>query len=483
MPGGLIQLVAYGGQDFYLTGNPQISFFKNVYRRYSNFSMEMISLEPQINTALKESTEIDLSFKIDRNADLVRELYFIFTLPDIFSDNTRKEFKFQWIDRIGEYIIKEASFFIGSRRIDTLYGEWLHIWNELTIDESKKDGYNRMIGNISDLYNPLKSDGTTYPFDNSKIRQSIKSREIIVPLPFWFTYCLGSALPLIALQYETEPEIQIKLRSFDELYTVIDSDGDNLRKKTPSATYNLGVFSSSGSTITTLDISPRLDVNYVFLGTDERKRFADAEHQYLIHTLQKVENIITPTTNSAGDTSTIDLKFQHPVSNLIWYLRRSDFKDYNQFYNFTNWPDKNIDPVINNGDYNDFKAEDTFSSSTIHSLKRKDLLMNATLKFNGVGRFNVKNANMFNLVNNYQHMTRIPEDGIYVYSFNLNLDITKHQPTGACNFSYVNNPQLEITTTPKINTGDNYTYDIVVFALNYNVLRIVGGMGDLEYSN
>jgi hypothetical protein len=480
MPGGIMQLSAYGGQDYYLTSNPQISFFKNVYRRHTNFSMEMIEIEPKTtNTNLKETAETKIDFVIERNADLIKEVYFVFTLPDIFSDNTSKDYKFQWIDRIGEYIIKDATFNIESREIDKLYPEWMHIWNELTCEEAKKSGYNKMTGNISDLTNPLKSDGSTYPFDNSKIRQSIKSRKIYVPLPFWFTYCLGSALPLIALQ-TVECKINITLRPFNELYTVIES---SLRKKPPSATYNLGVFSSSGSTITTLDISPSIEVNYIFLDTDERKRFAAAEHEYLVNTVQKVENTITPTTTSGGDTNVIDLKIQHPVSNLMWILRRSDFKSRNQFYNFTNWPDKTIDPVINPTDYDDFSAEATFDTTNINSLKHKDILKSATLKFDGVGRFKTKTMEMFSLVNNYQHMKRIPEDGIYVYSFNLNQDITKHQPTGACNFSRVTNAQLELTTIPKEESGSSYDYDIMIFALNFNVLRIIGGMGDLEFSN
>ena len=341
MPGGIIQLVAYGGQDFYLTGNPQISFFKNVYRRHTNFSMEMINIEAYTSSnELNETNDTVLKFKINRNADLIREIYFLFTLPDIFSDTTDK---FQWIDRIGEYIIKEAKFTIGSSDIDILYPEWLHIWNELTIEEGKRTGYNKMIGNITDLTNPQNSSGSYPTEDTSKIRPTIKSRQIIVPLPFWFTYCVGSALPLISLQYETEPEIRLTLRGFGDLYTIVNTD----RKKDISS-YNLGKFTTSDeSSITSLDISPSIEVNYIFLDNDERKRFADAEHQYLINTLQRVEYSITPSTNSEGDTNTFDLKFQHPISNLMWYLRRSDFKNNNQFYNFTNRPDRDIEPIQN----------------------------------------------------------------------------------------------------------------------------------------
>ena len=482
MPGGIIQLVAYGGQDFYLTGNPQISFFKNVYRRHTNFSMEMINIEPYTSSnELRETSETVLKFKINRNADLIREIYFLFTLPDIFSST---DDKFQWIDRIGEYIIKEAKFTIGDKDIDTLYPEWLHIWTELTIEESKKTGYNKMIGNISDLTNPLNSSNSYPTEDGSKIRPTIKSRQIIVPLPFWFTYCIGSALPLISLQYEAEPEIRLSLRGFGDLYTVIHNGGDDFRKKFPNSTFNLGKFTTNDeSSISSLDILPTIEVNYIFLDNDERKRFADSEHQYLIHTLQRVEYSITPSLNAEGDTNAFDIKFQHPISNLMWHLRRSDFKSNNQFYNFTNRPDRDIEPILNPTDYNEFSDEDTFDTTTINSLRHTDLLKSAVLKFNGVDRFSSKKANMFNLTNNYQHMKRVPESGIYVYSFNLNLDIKKHQPNGACNFSYINNPQMEVITIPKAKDADNYSYDIQFFGLTYNIFRIMGGMGALEYSN
>ena len=138
MPNGEIQLVARSAQDLYLTNNPKISFYRNVYKNYTNFSMELIKLEPNNNNIeLKETNETDIEFKIDRNGDLINNMYMSFTLPEIYSNTTKK---FQWIHRIGEYIIKEVSLNIGNSKIDTLYGQWLHIWNELTLDEEKKDG-------------------------------------------------------------------------------------------------------------------------------------------------------------------------------------------------------------------------------------------------------------------------------------------------------------------------------------------------------
>ena len=165
MPGGIIQLAVYGAQDYYLTSNPQISFFKSVYRRHTNFSMEMINVLPTLENSLSSSTETNIEFAINRNADLVKDMYFVFTLPNIYSTSVEK---FQWIRNIGEFIIKEITFNIGSRQIDKQFGEWLHIWAELNLPEGKKDGYNRMIGNVAEIYDPESVSGSSsYPSETS----------------------------------------------------------------------------------------------------------------------------------------------------------------------------------------------------------------------------------------------------------------------------------------------------------------------------
>lgn len=481
MPNGEIQLVAKASQDLYLTNNPKISFFKSVYKRHTNFSMELIKIEPNSgNLNLKEATDTDIEFKMDRNGDLINNIYFIFTLPDIYSNDT---IKFQWIHRIGEYIIKEVSLNIGNTKIDNLYGQWLHIWNELTLDEEKKDGYNRMIGNISDLYNPLENDGSTYPASTSSL-QSIKSRKIIVPIPFYFTYNTALSLPLIALQYE-EIKINFKLRPFKDLYTIIDS---GLRKKSPTgdSNYNLGIFTTHGSStqITSLDINPSLEVNYIYLDTNERSKFATSEIDYLVQTINLNQNLTISPKPSADKTKTydklFDLQLNNPVSHLIWVIQRSDFESSNRFYNYTNWPNKTDDPIINPTNYDDFKAEDTLNDTNINCLKNKSILKKATLKLNGNNRFNEKDFEAFNYINNYQHMKRIPEDGIYCYSFGVDYDITKVQPNGSCNMSVFESVQLELKTCPSTST---YDYKVYVYAVTYNILRIQSGMGGLQFSN
>lgn len=485
MPGGIIQLAVYGAQDYYLTSNPQISFFKSVYRRHTNFSMEMINVLPTLENSLSSSTETNIEFAINRNADLVKDMYFVFTLPNIYSTSVEK---FQWIRNIGEFIIKEITFNIGSRQIDKQFGEWLHIWAELNLPEGKKDGYNRMIGNVAELYDPESVSGSSsYPSETSVV-PSIKERKIYVPLQFWFNQSYGNAFPLIAMQYDSAPVIRITLRKLNELYTIIDSSN----RIAPNSSYNIGKFleyNNTDSTTTNLSINPSLEVNYIFLDKQERKRFAIVEHEYLIKQIQRVETEIAPTTSEKANN--IELKIQHPISDINWIARRTDLEAVNQWHNFTNWPLQDYDPTISSyltPDTNPFGSEYTINSTTYPSLKHKNIIKSATLRLNGFERFDTKDSDMFNLVNNYQHHQRISKDGINTYSFSL--ETYKYQPSGTCNMSRFNPIELQVTTVPHASssiTGTSasppYDYNVYIYAVNYNIFRMIGGLGDVEFSS
>ena len=161
MTGGFLQLVSYGSQDFYLTGNPQISFFKTVYRRYTNFSMDFYRINPENNLGLAETATTTYKFKIERNGDLISQIFLVFTLPDIYSDNGSR---FRWIENIGSSAVERISVYLGGNLIDQHYGEWFDIWQELTVPLSKKNMYNELIGNVPEIYNPeLSPKFTTYP--------------------------------------------------------------------------------------------------------------------------------------------------------------------------------------------------------------------------------------------------------------------------------------------------------------------------------
>lgn len=522
MPGGVLQLAAYGAQDFYLTGNPQISFFKTVYRRYTNFAMEFYKLTSNNNVGLSENQLVTYKFDIKRNGDLISDVYFEFTLPNIYSEQE----EFQWIKNIGFNIINKVIVFIGGSKIDENYGEWFDIWNELSQDESKKQNFNEMIGNVPELYDPANGKGNNgyYPERNKNdtFIPSIVGRKIRVPLIFWFNRNPSLALPLIALQYHPV-EIHVEVRKISDLYTVIDTDqqslsyGARVKPLTSIANYlskysiqnfttsDEVTFTVSGTTsqLVNFTIEPRLLVNYIFLDKDEMNKFAKSEHKFLITQVQKNEF------KGTLGTKTLKLQSQHPTSFFVIVAKRNDTEDRNDWNNYTNWIDQDMPPYstgFNNVYYEKYwedplvneKVSDIYFSSSItetdtfnklklkYQNKRKPYILNSiSLKLNGTDRFDEQDSEFFNTVETSCFSKRIPRKGVLFYSFSLNP--FEYQPSGTCNMSRFNSIELFIETvdTPiPTSLGENlYKFDINVYTVNYNILRIVSGMGNLEFAN
>ena len=424
-----MQLVAYGAQDIYLTGNPQITFFKVVYRRHTNFAMESIEQTFNGNVTLGKRVTATIS----RNGDLVKDMW----LECEFSSTNLNHAVYG----LGNALVKQVEVEIGGQLIDRQYGEWMNIWSELSVPEGKRVGYDEMVGNTARL-STVNTDVVSQP-----------KQRLDVPLMFWFNRNPGLALPLIALQYH---EVKINL----DLET-----GANLARDV-SETIALG---SSGV---------KLWVDYIYLDTDERRRFAQVSHEYLIEQVQFTGNeSITQNT-----TKRVDLSFNHPVKELIWVAQSTaqarSGSDGNEPCQFQ--------PIHDTGEANTATAK---------------------LQLNGHDRFTERRMEYFLRVQTYKHHTHMPranrtlalaarqdpdtdttaeaavnsalvEDNdqfIYCYSFALNPE--EHQPSGTCNFSRIDNATLSLTT-PRCATGI-----LKVFAVNYNVLRVMSGMGGLAYSN
>ena len=476
-------------QDRHFTGNPEVNFFKKPYNQYHNFAMELIDVKPnEVNTKLKFHNEkLKLSFIIPRKGDLISHMYLKFNIPEIYSLTADEKVRnFKWISRLGEYIIDEARFFIGTKEINRLYSEWLHIWTELSLPIEKKDGYNRMIGNISSLTN-IGATPKLISDSPDKYIPSIRGRTIIVPLQFWFTYSYALSLPLISLQYEP-CRVELDLRPFDDLFTVVETN-TNLRTKSlgddPTNFSRFLALKKDGipsyntePNLTELEISPHLKINYIFLDNVEREKFAKQQQDYLITDVKRV----TKTLKSSTRKHLIDLDLTGPCSKLCWVLRRTDNTANNQWDNFTNWPLKSSNPIFLNQDYDPFTADEKIDENNINSLKNKNICLNARLLFDGKERFQQKSFEFFNYSNNYAHAKAIPEENMYVYSFEIKMDKDNYQPTGYCNFSNFSKIQLELELTEK-EGGKDYDYDVFIFAQTYNVLKCISGMGNLEFSN
>ena len=409
MGGGLMQLVAYGAQDIYLTGNPQITFFKVVYRRHTNFSMEAIRQTFKGTVGAGARVVATLA----RNGDLVHDCFI--TVPSWRQQTS------QYDNNPGHNMIDYIECEIGGQLIDKHYGKWMEVHSELT--------------EKGDAYATAAEDGGMIGFGvnrarGSQFQQTAFAGGVLgttnahipisfVPLRFWFCRHVGLSLPLIALQYH-EVNINIKF--------------------TGGGFFNN---QSAGSG------KPELWCNYIYLDTDERRRFAQVSHEYLIEQVQQQ--------SFTGNTTALTLKlnFNHPVKELIWALTEAA------------WGTKGTSggklKALDNGAVGSLTNTDTWQ-----------------LKLNGHDRFEKQPITYFTRYQPYKYHTGSSRgtstgagDSIGVYSFALKPE--EHQPSGTCNFSRIDNSQL-------ITSGTN-TGILHVYAVNYNVLRIMSGMGGLAYSN
>ena len=500
MGGGLMQLVAYGAQDVYLTGNPQITFFKVVYRRHTNFSIE--SIEQSFNGTADFGKKV--SCTISRNGDLVHRIYLQTTLPQVDVTSGGSDALIpgnatdlvngmaRWCNWVGEKLINFVEIEIGGQKIDKHYGEWLHIWNQLTTPAGHEESYNRMVGNVPELTKPRHLAGS------SGGAQTIGANgtKLFIPLQFWFCRNPGLALPLIALQYH-EVKINVEFEELKSLFIAysVATDTGALALQAPS-----GISLANTS----------LWVDYIFLDTDERRRFAQLSHEYLIEQLQfPGEETITTA------TSKIRLNFNHPVKELIWVAQKNTCSTNLQHFNYTDRFD--ISPTLSHNLLGSIMLQGIIENVQLYKstagldvdkllLKSEDVGANtcslAKLQLNGQDRFSERSGDYFNYVQPYNHHTSAPHVGINVYSFALKPE--EHQPSGTCNFSRIDNANLFLTVTAKttksgkvkITTGVLTEDDITsaapgvsdsakvrVYATNYNVLRIMSGMGGLAYSN
>jgi len=319
MGGGLMQLVAYGAQDVYLTGNPQITFWKVTYRRHTNFAME--SIEQTFNGQADFGRRVTCT--ISRNGDLAYRTYLQVTLPEInqqMANTNQSDVYARWLDFPGEQLISQVEVEIGGQRIDRQYGDWMHIWNQLTLSAEQERGYHQMIGNttaltyitdpsFNDVDGPCES---TAPRQVCAPRNALPETTLYIPFQFWYCRNPGLALPLIALQYH-EVKINLDIRPTDEcLWAVSTLD-------CKSGVNNLKVTTAYAQSL----VAASLYVDYVFLDTDERRRMAQNPHEYLIEQLQ-----FTGDESVGSSSNKIKLNFNHPCKELIWVVQPDENVDY-----------------------------------------------------------------------------------------------------------------------------------------------------------
>jgi len=439
MGGGLLQLVAYGAQDAYLSGNPQITFWKGLYKRHTNFAMESF----RVNFNGQPLWGSRQSAIVNRYADLLYSTYIEIELPtnDLtgltaakwnHGGQTADQTFFEPIT-LGYNLIDRVELDIGGQIIDRLYSEFMVLWSELTKDVTKSANLGLLLSNEKYKKSTLRFSANQGCDDNG--RQSLPN-VLYIPLMFFYTKNPGVALPLIALQYH---EVKINVIWRDSVFVAGNFDNvSTLPQPTTACLY----------------------IDYVYLDTDERRRFAQQSHEYLIEQVQFNEDV-----GIASASRRIDLTFNHPVKELLWVVQPSCYTDCKAIAptNLYSRPSKRLTPFV-------------YDQSAVYSQH---------LQINGQDRMEARYGDYFNKVQPYQHHTGFFYDkpGAYCYSFALKPE--EHQPSGTCNFSRIDTATIVLNMDGAVDVdrskGD--TWDMRVYAINYNILRVMSGMGGLAFSN
>ena len=538
MSGALLQLAALSSQDFYLTGNPEITLFKKSYLRYTNFSTETVKVTFDGDLTFNTKT----TAKLEKTGDLISKIVLVIELGKTNMSNV----KWGYVDRIGHAIIDNINIDIGQSKIDLYYKDWIDIYQRMNKDKSQADTYNKMIGNITALKN------FEYMHD---------MYTLYIPLEFWTGKNTSSAFPICSLNTQLF-NIGVTLRN--NIMDIINWQGD-----IPPNTNDLP------------NISGYLLVDYIYLDNDEKNLFVNNNHDYLIEIVQEMEYNISILYNP------INLIFDKPTKYLLWYVQLERYSQRNQFMSWApddNWEkartnfakliwlitregldtsDKNnpiinfnttyvnigqVPPLIKDGHptlemlaskvnglllfatsdgssiiakatidnvillKNDITFEDM--STTNEEFKNDTDIINNTIstqnefmdintysiidifnygnfinrsdnpvikssfQLNGKNRFQERDSFFYNYLQSYYYFKNSPPDGVNVYSFSMHPDDT--QPSGILNLGYINSKTLNITLGKYNNTFNDYlayfkTGTVKVYALGYDILKIYKG--------
>ena len=516
MTGTILQLVATGIEDVFLTNDPQITYFKIVYKRHTNFAREEINqyflVQPDFNT--------QVSINIAQQGDLMGKTILEINLPAIEKCDD-PNVTYAWCRYIGYTIIDNIEIEINGRQICRHYGEWMMLWNQMFNDMANYNGFRRMIGEVPEL-TMFTSTKSTY--------------KLFIPLQFWFCRSSSLALPLVSLLY-SDIKINLSLKSWENclitcpthyiicqddlaafikyeyIEQIVDgitsvgifSSYDSINKKllytliTPnnflqipqnngsinqnkyriygkiSNAYILPIIQNSN----TLIINPatykynklkslklgdvHLIINYIFLDDDERLKFAQRKHDYIIEQLY-----YTYANNITGSNDTIRLNIDNPCKYIIWMLQQQYLYNSNYYYNYTANYDINLPYNISN--YDDYKSYYNVNSTS-------SLILKETLYLNEQERLTYRDSKYFRVNQIYEKCANPPPLGVNAYFFTL--DAMTTQPCGSCNMSKFEKIEVKMNINPVI-TPNNLGY-FRSYAETYNILRVSNGLAAIMF--
>lgn len=526
MPGGgLYSLVAYGAQNVLLSGNPDFTYFYKSYKKYAHFSEESVTFSMDGPQELSYDQPIQVRFKLQRVADLVRDMYFLFDLPDIYCkyienlpllNGRENQYNFAWIDYIGCNIIQEIGFYIAGQKIQGFDGSYMVAKSQCDLGSRSFTKWSKLVGHIPELYDPANGlyagglNGVDYPlvYNNNGAgasttvppninRPSIFGRTLQVPLPFWFTETTFESLPLVSLQYQ-ECEVQITLRPISQLYTILDNNGKRVAPGyqfnpspiylQPENVYYTSVSDISDLTINnfltdigtpkpllnTWQLNPRIQLTYVYLTDEERAQFSSQSLQYL------VRQITIYQFDALTNRQIVELQTHNPIERIIIIPRRSDSIQFrNEFENFSNWINPLKPPFIQPG--GGWSPPIIYTSATGNYVinGQRSILRALTVLGDGNQLQEEKSIEYFTQVVPWKYLTGIPDPELIVYPFGLNSPTM--QPDGSINSSRIKLLQLDLNVYP-LPSNSFYNYNITVYVENLNWVSISGGTGGLKYA-
>lgn len=436
--GGLLQLVAQGKQDIYLTGNPQMSFFKMVYRRHTNFATESMPMyfdgEPNWGQTI--------NCLIPRRGDLLSKVYLRVTVPQLTQVGTNN--LVSYCNSIGHALIEEVKIQIGEQDIDKQTGEWMEIWSQLTTPTGQLDAYDEMIGRLDNYMPP-------------NLIPSQDGRILYIPLQFWFCRNPGLALPLLALQYNPI-RIIIKLAPLQKMFWTGDLISDPCAPQVQVNPVKL--------------TNCMLWGDFVYLDNEERRVFVKNSQEYLIEQVQYTNTIDAPPTQNIV---TAPIEFNNPIKEFIFVVQRNVMQQYHEYFNYSSL-------AIN--ELFDISANTPLANSLAPGQTRTDLISDAVLQLDGYNRFEARDPMYFRLLQPYEHHTNTPFNS-YIYCYSFALQPENIQPSGSMNASRLNNILWQITMNNTLNaSGGNFnrgTCGIRIYAINHNIFRTQDGFGGLLF--
>jgi hypothetical protein len=542
MPGGgQLPLIAFGNQNKSVSGNPSMTFYYKVYKHYTHFSQETITLPMDGPNELMLDTPIRLRAKVNRHADLLTELTFVFRIPDIFSKivagDPELKPQFRWIHMLGPMIIDHVGIFVGGAKIQEFPGEWIAMRAQMDMPADKYLKWRSLVGDTPEIHTPewgIYGKAKNYPYaqgtyphsivdaSGSPLAPSIPGREIRVPLPFWFSESWGTALPLVALQLH-EVEVQITLRTLREIYRLADTlfqseplrygqelennpefptsidpttpgDNDNLTLQNdytsiidPTGAFSFRSFlTEAGYAVPASDgfsLNAHLEGNYIYLTENERIMFSEKTLQHVVHQVQlfRFPNVVT--------RSKLDIDSHNLAHRLLFFARRSDaILNRNDYINLSNWKYANQAPF--------WPVTGTIVSNAGRYLPygQRDILRSARILCAGNEIFEEKSATYLELQTPFQSTTgggmsglmpgAIKPDDVMgpIYHVPFALNASDHvQPSGTLNTSRLREFQLEVNPWP-IDPDAPYYYDFTVYVESLNFIKFQNGMAGLAFA-